>query len=133
MPLFLLKHTIQIKSIMHNILAMISLSTLYPGGIRLRVFLPIYFFYSLKNTHSIPSAGTSGNDDFWAEDIPSGIAPVDMDTGNPWDSGSADSTAATSAFESRCLFYQTRFSRLTTYLFQICERCKLQILVNKYL
>lgn len=42
--------------------------------------------------------GAAGADDFWAEDVPAGITPVDMDTGNPWDSA-APTTATLPEFK----------------------------------
>ena len=54
----------------------------------------VFFYYNLKTLVS----GAAGADDFWAEDVPAGIAPVDMDTGNPWDSA-APTTAALPEFK----------------------------------
>ena len=42
--------------------------------------------------------GRATNDDFWAEDGPSGITPVDMDTGNPWDSAAPAAPVPETAF-----------------------------------
>ena len=47
------------------------------------------------NLHCFLILGGATADDFWAEDVPAGIAPVDMDTGNPWDSAAPATTEAT--------------------------------------
>jgi len=49
----------------------------------------------------------TNNDDFWAEDGPSGITPVDMDTGNPWDSSAEAPAAPVAAVAAFAAFEQS--------------------------
>ena len=52
----------------------------------------------LVNVSFIFGGGGATNDDFWAEDGPSGTTPVDMDTGNPWDSSAPAAPVPETAF-----------------------------------
>jgi len=63
-----------------------------------------HILYLWKNLHNLVPLNLKGfarNDNFWVEDGPSEITPVDMDTGNPWDSAAPVAPNPETAFGPR--------------------------------